>query len=139
MAGEILLVFCIVLMTGLVVREIWPDFRKKNPEVTIVRGTNQNLTAQTEEEEKALRLARTIVSDLYAYHGEAIRKGRAGRCLYPILGEVLERALVLYSERIPEVVRKRTRYLETLLIDDLAQESIEAFGNPNFIRRLTEK
>lgn len=139
MAGEILLVFCIVVMTGLVVREIWQDFGKKNPEVTIIRGTNLNLTAQNEEEEKALRLARTIVSDLYAYHGEAIRKGRSGRCLYPVLGEVLERALVLYGERIPAAVRKRTGYLETLLIEDLAQGSIEAFGNPNFVRRLTEK
>jgi hypothetical protein len=139
MAGEMLLAFCIFMMVGWVIWEIWPDGREVGSGVTIVRGSNQNLTARTEEEKNALRLARTILSDLYAYHGEAIRRGRAGRCLYPILGEVLERALTLYGERIPEGLRKRTGYLETLLIYDLAQGRIEAFGNPNFIRRLTEK
>jgi hypothetical protein len=100
------------------------------------RGAAVTFEPKTDEEVRALRLAKTMISDLYAYHWKDIKKGRAGRCLYLLIGKVLDKALETYAERVGAECRARTRYLETLLVEDIAQGRIEAFGNPGFVRRI---
>lgn len=71
-----------------------------------------------ETAEKAKRLARTIISDIYFYNPqkfeEAVRKGT----FYETFQEELKEGLKLYESRIPYEVRKRADYFK---------EEIEAF------------
>ncbi len=67
---------------------------------------------ETPIHEKAKRLARLIVSDIALYNGPAVDEGIRNNTLAKLLSHEIKEARALYSQRVPEDVRKDTTYLE---------------------------
>jgi hypothetical protein len=58
-----------------------------------------------QDEVSAIRLARTIASDMMLYHREKVLEGLKKDCLFEILVEELKEAEKYYAERVsPDIV-----------------------------------
>jgi flagellar biosynthesis/type III secretory pathway protein FliH len=76
--------------------------------------------ASVEEDASARRYARLLVSEIKLYHEAAVVDGRRDRDLATRLGGEIARARVLYEQRVPPQVRKRTDYFHDELVRTLA-------------------
>jgi hypothetical protein len=73
-----------------------------------------------DEEESARRYARLLVSEIRLYHEADVAEGRERRDLSTRLGSEIARARVLYEQRVPPDVRRRTDYFHAELVRTLA-------------------
>ena len=65
----------------------------------------------SEEELKARRLARIIVSDIALYNQEKVARGVRDGSFYEILADDIREGELLYLQRVPRQVREHTAYL----------------------------
>lgn len=72
-----------------------------------------------EERTKAMRLARTIASDLSLYHDAKIVRGIEGDDLFDVLREEIEEGRDLYRRRVSAELYAGTNYFERALADIL--------------------
>ncbi|GAB6062844.1 hypothetical protein [Deferrisoma palaeochoriense] len=70
------------------------------------------------DEEEARRLARTIVSDLAAYHKNEVERGIVEDRLFELLAAAIAEGRRHYEERVAEDLRSRG-YYEKALVDFL--------------------
>src|SRR5207248_6100012 len=75
---------------------------------------------QSDADEAARRYARLLVSEIKLYHEADVVAGRRERNLTTRLGGEIERARVLYEERVPAQVRLRTDFFQAELVRTLA-------------------
>jgi len=62
--------------------------------------------------ERAKRLARALARDIINYYGPKVEQGLREGNLLEILKDVIEKSRKYYEEKIPEHIRKNTRYFE---------------------------
>lgn len=67
--------------------------------------------------ERALRLARTIASDISLYNEEKIIKGIIEDNLFEALKEELEEGRELYRGRVSEDIYAKTNYFDKAVVD----------------------
>lgn len=72
-----------------------------------------------DERVKAMRLARTIASDLALYHEDQIVRGIEGDNLFDVLREEIEEGRDLYRKRVSAELYAETNYFERALADIL--------------------
>lgn len=72
-----------------------------------------------EERTKAMRLARTIASDLSVYHDAKIVRGIEEDNLFDVLREEIEEGRALYRRRVSAELWAETNYFERALADIL--------------------
>jgi hypothetical protein len=78
--------------------------------------------------EEAQRFARLLVSEIKLYNESKVQQGRAGRELYDLLRDDIERSRQLYRERVAESIRVATNYFNDELIRILADGDEGAMG-----------
>jgi hypothetical protein len=78
--------------------------------------------------EEAQRFARLLVSEIKLYNESKVQQGRAGRELYDLLRDDIERSRQLYRERVAENIRVATNYFNDELIRILADGDEGAMG-----------
>lgn len=69
--------------------------------------------------EAALRLARTIASDILLYNKEKIGKGLENDDLFEVLAEDIAEGRKLYESRVAPELREQHNFLERALVDVL--------------------
>jgi hypothetical protein len=70
--------------------------------------------------EAARRYARLLISEIKLYHEHAVIAGRRDRNLASRLGGEIARARVLYEQRVPPEVERRTDYFDAEIVRTLA-------------------
>jgi hypothetical protein len=80
--------------------------------------------------EEAQRFARLLVSEIKLYNESKVQQGRAGRELYELLRDDIERSRQLYRERVSESIRSSTNYFNDELVRILADGDEGAMGQP---------
>ena len=75
--------------------------------------------------ERAIRLARTIMSDIALYNREQIKSGIENDNLFDIMAEELERGRKLYDSRVSPEILASTNYFNQAIVDVL----IKQYGN----------
>ena len=73
--------------------------------------------------ERALRLARAVVSDVMLYHPEQVRKGIARDDLFERLRPELDEARAWFEARVDPAVAAKTNAFERALVDVLVYRS----------------
>lgn len=76
---------------------------------------NENDQSDSEEHEKAKRLARIIVSDIALYNEQLISQGIKNNNLYELLKTDIEEGRRLFRERVPQNVWEKRDYLKECL------------------------
>lgn len=76
-------------------------------------------------EERAKRLARTIVSDIALYNRELIKQGIENDNLFEVLSEDLEKGKKLYDSRVDPDILKQSNFYNQAIVDVL----IKQYGN----------
>jgi hypothetical protein len=72
-----------------------------------------------QEPERAARLARAILSDVMAYHGEQVRRGIQADDLFERLAPELEEARVYFESRVAADVARASNAWNRALVDVL--------------------
>lgn len=67
----------------------------------------------------ALRLSRTIASDILLYNREKVKAGLASGAPFALIEEELAEGRALYEARVSEALRARYRFFERALVDQL--------------------
>lgn len=67
--------------------------------------------------ERAIRLARTIASDISLYNEDKILKGIAADDLFDSLADELDEGRALYQGRVDKDLISRTNYFERAVVD----------------------
>jgi len=83
-------------------------------------GTPTADGADSEDNASARRYARLLVSEIKLYHESAVVDGRRDRDLATRLGGEIARARVLYEQRVPPEVRRRSEFFHDELVRTLA-------------------
>jgi hypothetical protein len=84
-----------------------------------IRSTGGSLR-QSDDEEAARRYARLLISEIRMYHEPEVLAGRRDRDLATRLGGEIERARVMYEQRVAPEVRARTDFFHAELVRTLA-------------------
>ncbi len=71
----------------------------------------------------ALRLARTIASDILLYNKEKIAKGMATDTLFAVIESEVREGRELYETRVSAAIRERYNLLDRALVDVLIKSS----------------
>lgn len=71
----------------------------------------------------ALRLARTIASDILLYNKEKIAKGIAVDRLFEVIRSEVDEGRELYESRVSAPIRERYNLLDRALVDVLIKSS----------------
>jgi hypothetical protein len=80
---------------------------------------------KVDDPERAARLARAILSDLVAYHGELVRAGIENDDLFDRLGEELERARAYFAERVDGEIARKSNAFDRAVVDVVVYRSKE--------------
>jgi hypothetical protein len=83
-------------------------------------GSAGHRDANADENAAALRYAKLLVSEIRMYHEAEVVAGRRERNLAARLGGEIARARVLYEERVPAHVRRRSDHFRDELVRTLA-------------------
>jgi gas vesicle protein len=83
-----------------------------------------------EEDQRARRYARLLVSEIKLYNEGAVRQGRQNRNLLEQLRSEIDRARHLYEQRVPAHVPSRSAYFDQELVQTLADGDPGLLGNP---------
>ncbi len=83
---------------------------------------------RVEEEERARRYARLLLSEIKLYNEPAIRLGRQQRDLLHRLRSEIDRARRLYEERVPPAIGGRATYFQQELVQTLADGDAALLG-----------
>ncbi len=75
--------------------------------------------------ERAMRLARTIVSDIALYNRELIKRGIENDNIFELLAEDLEKGRKLYDSRVSPDILKKADFYNRAIVDVL----IKQYGN----------
>ncbi len=70
-----------------------------------------------QDEVSAIRLARTIASDMMLYHREKVLEGLKKDCLFEILAEELKEAEKYYAERVSAEIVNNHSFLYLAIAD----------------------
>ena len=73
----------------------------------------------------ALRLSRTIASDILLYNREKVKAGLAMGTPFALIEEELAEGRTLYEARVSETLRVRYRFFERALVDQLLYPLLE--------------
>jgi hypothetical protein len=74
------------------------------------------LTGRIGDPERALRLARAVLSDIMTYHPDRVRRGIEGDDLFERLAPELEEGRAYFESRVePEVARKSNAWGRALV------------------------
>lgn len=73
--------------------------------------------------EAALRLARTIASDILLYNKDKIAEGLKNDRLFEVLAEDIAEGRKLYESRVAAALREQHDFLERALVDVLIKSS----------------
>ncbi len=73
--------------------------------------------------EAALRLARTIASDILLYNKEKIAEGLKSDKLFDVLAEDIAEGRKLYESRVTPDLRDQYNFLDRALVDVLVKSS----------------
>jgi hypothetical protein len=73
--------------------------------------------------ERAVRLARAIVSDLVVYHAERVREGIAADDLFERLAPEIAEARLFFESRVEEEAAAKTNAFDRALVDVLVYRS----------------
>ena len=84
----------------------------------------------TEEDQGARRYARLLVSEIKLYNEGAVRMGRERGDLLQRLKPEIDRARVLYDERISVSIASRDIYFRQELLQTLADGDLSLLGSP---------
>ncbi len=87
-------------------------------------ATREDAATTTDEDESARRYARLLVSELKLYHEAEVATGQRERNLATRLGAEIDRARVLYEQRVPAELRLRTDYFHAELVRTLANGDV---------------
>ncbi len=71
----------------------------------------------------AMRLARTIASDILLYNKEKIAQGIKGDMLFEVLDAEIREGRTLYEGRVDASIREQHNFLERALVDVLIKSS----------------
>ncbi|MEE2643427.1 MAG: hypothetical protein VYD19_00715 [Myxococcota bacterium] len=82
------------------------------------------MSTQVSDLRAALRLARTIASDILLYNEEKIKEALTQDALFEKLEEEISEGRVLYEQRVPEQLQSKYCFLERALVDQLAAPAI---------------
>ena len=74
---------------------------------------------------RATRLARAILSDLLAYHGEQVQAGIENDDLFERLEEEFERARAYFEERVDAEIARKTNAFDRAVVDVIVYRSKE--------------
>jgi hypothetical protein len=74
----------------------------------------------TDEDDAARRYARLLVSEIKLYHEAEVAAGRRDRDLVSRIGAEIDRARVLYEQRVRLDLRRQTNYFHAELVRTLA-------------------
>lgn len=85
---------------------------------TLIKGNAQTSSVPDERVEKAKRLARTVINDIYIYSSAKLDEAVRNNNFYAVFASELKEGKKLYDHRVPEEVR---------LIADFYKEAIENF------------
>jgi len=83
---------------------------------------------RADEEERARRYARLLLSEIKLYNEPAIRLGRQQRDLLRRLRSEIDRARRLYEERVPPALGGRATYFQQELVQTLADGDAALLG-----------
>jgi hypothetical protein len=75
------------------------------------------MAAPIDTPERAIRLARTIASDISLYNEEKIVRGLSEDKLFTELAEELEEGRELYRARVSPELYERTNYFDRAVVD----------------------
>lgn len=84
--------------------------------------------SRADEEERARRYARLLLSEIKLYNEPAIRLGRQQRDLLHRLRSEIDRARRLYEERVPPALGGRATYFQQELVQTLADGDAALLG-----------
>ncbi len=73
--------------------------------------------------EAALRLARTIISDIVLYNKEKVKEGIKNDNVFELLANELKEGLDLYTNRVDPEFAKKTNYYNKAIVDILIKRS----------------
>ncbi len=73
--------------------------------------------------EAAMRLARTIASDILLYNKEKIAEGLKNDALFEVLEPEVHEGRDLYNSRVDPGIRQQYNFLERALVDVLIKSS----------------
>jgi predicted Zn finger-like uncharacterized protein len=79
----------------------------------------------SEPETKARRLARIIVSDIVLYNQGKVEKGVREGSFYDLLADDIREGERLYRQRVPELLRENTTFLQDAFEDLIAKKRAE--------------
>jgi hypothetical protein len=83
---------------------------------------------QSDDDDAARRYARLLVSEIKLYHEPAVAAGCLERNLAARLGGEIAHARVLYEQRVPADVRRRTDFFDAELVRTLANGDATLLG-----------
>lgn len=73
--------------------------------------------------EAAMRLARTIISDIVLYNKEKVKEGIKNDNIFELLEKELKEGLDLYASRVEPDFAKKTNYYNKAVVDILIKRS----------------
>ncbi len=79
--------------------------------------------SRIDDPERALRLARAVVSDLVTYHPERVREGLLHDDLFERMAEELEEAREYFETRVEDETARKTNAWNRALVDVLFYRS----------------
>jgi len=82
---------------------------------------------ESPEQQKAARLARTIVSDIMLYNPELVEQGIREGNLYELLAKDIEDGLKHFNAKVPESVRGQRDFVKEAM-DDMIEKKKAALG-----------
>lgn len=82
-----------------------------------------------EAHRKARRLARIIVTDIALYNQKKVEQGILSGTFYELFEDDIREGRRLFEQRVPEMVRTGTSYLEDAFEEFLAQKAVELARN----------
>jgi len=76
-------------------------------------------------EEDALRLARTIISDIVVYHRDSVVEGIKNDNIFDLLKSQIEEGLNFYENQVDPSIVKKNNFFNEALVDILLKEGSE--------------
>jgi hypothetical protein len=93
------------------------------------RAEAGSISSHSDEEQRARRYARLLLSEIILYNEPAIRLGRQQRDLLQRLRPEIDRARRLYEERVPPAIGGRSVYFQQELVQTLADGDAALLGS----------